>query len=58
MYDKNTWQFWVFVIISWLLFPITALWLFATHPGRCALITKKLITEKWGDINEKSNFDW
>lgn len=44
MYDKNTWQFWVFVLIAWALFPVTAAWLMLTHPGRCALITKRLLT--------------
>lgn len=40
MYDKHTWQFWIFLLLAWILFPLTAVWLILTHPGRCALITK------------------
>ena len=47
MYDQNTWQFWAFLLLSWLAFPITCLWLMATHPGRCALITKRVLLNDW-----------
>ena len=48
IYDKNSWQFWAFVGTSWILFPITAAFLMLTHPGRCALITKRVVTGDWG----------
>lgn len=40
MYDKNTWQFWIFVLIAWVLFPVTAAWLMLTHPGAVRLSRK------------------
>jgi len=47
MYDKNSWQFWLFVFLAWALFPFMALWLWLTHPGKCALIWKKEVTGEW-----------
>lgn len=47
MYRKSDWQFWGCVLLAWALFPITAAWLMLTHPGRYALITKRLLTGEW-----------
>ena len=47
MYTKRDWQFWLFLVISWGLFPVMAIWLMLTHPGKCALIWKKELTGTW-----------
>ncbi len=37
----------LFVLISWVTFPIVALWIWVTNPGKCALIWKREITKTW-----------
>lgn len=46
-YDKTSWQLWAFVLIAWATFPIAAAWLMLTHPGRCAMITRRLLLGEW-----------
>jgi hypothetical protein len=52
MYNRRNWQFWVFVFVAWVTFPLTAIWIFFTHPGKCALILKKEITGSWFKPNQ------
>lgn len=47
MYGKDSWQFWAFVVGAWLVFPLTCAWLMVTHPGRVALITKRVLLGDW-----------
>lgn len=35
------------VAVAWLVWPLTALWLWLTHPGRCALVLKWSLSGKW-----------
>ena len=37
------------VLIAWALFPLIAIWLMITHPGKCALIWKKEMKGDWFD---------
>jgi len=44
---------WV-VLCCWITFPILALWLMLTHPGKCALIWKKEMCGTWWESNQKA----
>jgi hypothetical protein len=46
-YDKDDWQFWVFVICAWAAMPLMCVWVMATHPGRCAWIWYKVVNNEW-----------
>ncbi len=41
------WEVWLVVVVGWLLFPLLALWLMLTHPGKCAWIWKMELTGAW-----------
>jgi len=41
------------VFVLWTLFPVIALWLMLTHPGKCALIWKKELENSWWSKDEK-----
>jgi len=47
MWGKKNHQFWLFVFLSWLSFPILAVWLMLTHPGKCAACWKNELTGSW-----------
>ena len=47
MYTKKHWQFWLFVVCAWALFPLMAIWLMLTHPGKCAKIWNMEICGTW-----------
>lgn len=47
VYTKKDWQFKLFVIVAWLIFPLVALFIWLTHPGKCAMILKKELTGTW-----------
>ncbi len=37
------------VTIAWIFFPLVALWIWLTNPGKCALIFKKELNNSWFD---------
>lgn len=41
--------------ILWAMFPLMALWLMITHPGKCALIWKKELEGSWWPKPEKKD---
>ena len=55
MITKRNWQFWIFIFLSWITFPLMAIWLMLTHPGKCAKVWKMEICGIWFEPNKPLN---
>ncbi len=45
--QKPELKIYIFVLFAWVIFPLTALWIWVIYPNKCALILKKEVCGTW-----------